>query len=114
MEYSSSADIGIAYLDNGSLNDDLCLPNKFFECIFSGLPVITSKSPDMIKILERYNIGISISELNKLNFLNAINKIKEFDKDRLRESLKIAADNLSWVKQESILLNEFRNLILNK
>ena len=60
----SSADLGIAYVVNGSINDDYCLPNKFFEYIYSGIPVISSKSPDMEYYIEKFNIGIAINNLS--------------------------------------------------
>ena len=114
LEIASSADIGIAYLNNGSLNDNLCLPNKFFEYIFSGLPVITSNSPDMVDIINKYNIGITISKLNKENLLKAINKIKNLNHNILKESLFSAAIDLSWDSEEVILLNGYKSLINKK
>ena len=114
LEIASSADIGIAYLNNGSLNDNLCLPNKFFEYIFSGLPVITSNSPDMVDIINKYNIGITISKLNKENLLKAINKIKNLNHNILKESLFSAAIDLNWDSEEVILLNGYKSLINKK
>ena len=84
LEYASSADIGIAYMKNGSLNDDFCLPNKFFEYIFSGLPVITSNTPDMARIINKYNIGTTISKIDSVNLINAIKKVEEIDKSDLK------------------------------
>ena len=29
----------LGFVSKTSLNDDFCLPNKLFECIFAGIPV---------------------------------------------------------------------------
>ena len=112
LEYASSADIGIAYMKNGSLNDDFCLPNKFFEYIFSGLPVITSNTPDMARIINKYNIGTTISKIDSVNLINAIKKVEEIDKSDLKKSLLKAYFHLNWNVQENNLLKAFKELLL--
>ncbi|CAN2170146.1 RfaG Glycosyltransferase [Candidatus Nanopelagicaceae bacterium] len=58
-DVASSADYGICLIENVSLSNYYCLPNKLFENIFAGLPVITSNFPDMSEIVRKYSVGIS-------------------------------------------------------
>ena len=114
LTYACSADIGIAFIDNGSLNDHYCLPNKFFEYIFSGLPVIVSEAPEMAKIVRKFGIGDVIKKLDYKSLELSLSKIEMFNKSTLALSLKTAAFELSWENQEIMLLNSHRDLLTKK
>lgn len=53
-----SADFGLCLIQNVSLSDYYCLPNKLFEYCFSGIPVLASDFPDIRSTLEEYGIGM--------------------------------------------------------
>lgn len=53
-----SADVGICLIENVSLSDYYCLPNKLFEYTFAGIPIIASDFPDISTIVQRYNLGV--------------------------------------------------------
>lgn len=52
-----SADIGLCLIENTSLSDYLCLPNKLFEYVFAQLPVLASDLPEIRKVIEKYGLG---------------------------------------------------------
>lgn len=52
-----SADYGLCLIQNVSLSDYYCLPNKLFEYCFAGVPVLASDFPDIRTVLTKYNIG---------------------------------------------------------
>lgn len=52
-----SADFGLCLVQNVSLSDYYCLPNKLFEYCFAGVPVLASDFPDIRTILQDYGIG---------------------------------------------------------
>jgi glycosyltransferase involved in cell wall biosynthesis len=114
IAYASSADIGIAFIDNGSLNDYYCLPNKFFEYIFSGLPVIVNEAPEMAKIVRKFGIGDVINKLDSKTLELSLSKIECFNKLTLISSLITAANELSWENQEILLLSSYSNVLTKK
>ncbi len=57
VEIASSADVGLCLVQNVSLSDYFCLPNKLFEYAFAGLPVLASNFPDIRKVVEDYSLG---------------------------------------------------------
>lgn len=61
MEYAASADVGICLIENVSLSYFHSSPNKVFEYIHSGVPVIVSNFPDMSKIIDDFGCGWKIS-----------------------------------------------------
>ncbi len=100
----SSADLGLAYIVNGSINDSYCLPNKFFEYIYSGIPVISSKSPDMVYYLKKYSIGLSINKLSYEELLPAIEEVLKIKKEVLMESIKDAKNAVTWNNEANKLI----------
>jgi glycosyltransferase involved in cell wall biosynthesis len=57
VSIASSADIGLCLIQNVSLSDYYCLPNKLFEYCFSGIPVIASNFPDIARVVEQFKLG---------------------------------------------------------
>lgn len=53
-----SADVGLCLIENVSLSDYHCLPNKLFEYCFAGIPVLASDFPDIAATVVRYRLGI--------------------------------------------------------
>ncbi len=51
-------DIGFTVLPPQSFNDQMALPNKFFECIGAGLAICAGPSPAMAHIVEQHRCGV--------------------------------------------------------
>lgn len=60
-------------VENVCLSYQLALPNKFFQALAVGMPVIVSKNTYLSEIVQKYKLGIVFDELNS-NFI--LNKIK--------------------------------------
>ena len=112
LEYTASADVGVAYIDNPSLNDYYCLPNKLFEYIMAGLPVIINDVPEMRSVVENRNIGIVLEKLTSNTISDALQKIHEIDLNTLSANLKSAADTYCWERQEKVMLEGHRKFVL--
>lgn len=61
INYTAGADIGLALIENISVSYYHALPNKLFEYIMAGLPVLSCDLPQMKKIVETYGVGESIN-----------------------------------------------------
>ncbi len=58
--YTSGADIGVFIAEDPPLNDRWALPNKFFEFVHSGLPVLVSDNLGLLsELVAEHNIGWS-------------------------------------------------------
>jgi len=115
-EYTSSANLGIAFDKNVCPNHYYSLPNKLFEYIHAGVPVISSDLPERKKIIEQYEVGVVLSDLSPNVIANTINSILE-DKElliRLKENCKTAALELNWENEEKIIQQIYSELIENK
>jgi len=57
LSVTASADIGLTFLEDCCLNHRYALPNKFFEYLTAGIPVIASNLPEIARIIERFDVG---------------------------------------------------------
>lgn len=110
MNIISSADYGIHLMENNCINHDYALPNKFFEYIMAGLPVIVSNLCEMKKIVEKYKIGFVVKKNTSKELLKVINRLKASDYNRMKTNLEKAAKIYSWENQEKTLINIYENL----
>jgi glycosyltransferase involved in cell wall biosynthesis len=57
INYTAGADIGVSLIENISKSYYYALPNKLFEYIMAGLPVLISDLPQMKKVVTDYKVG---------------------------------------------------------
>ncbi len=57
---SAQADIGVVLFEKTSVNYSHALPNKFFENIMAGLPVLTSDIDTLSGYVQKYNLGRTV------------------------------------------------------
>jgi len=55
--YLSTADVGVHPLPDTCLNHRLALPNKLFDYVFSGLPVVVADLPEMARFVSKHGLG---------------------------------------------------------
>ncbi len=105
--YTSGADVGLSLILNSCLNHYYCLPNKLFEYILAGIPVIVSDFPDMKNIVGPNNLGwISNPDVNAL--VELINGITIEDVNRKQETVIQNRSRFSWEKEELFIPQIFK------
>ncbi len=57
---TASADFGVTLLEDLNLSTRLGAPNKLFEYLHAGLPVLVSDRAEARRVLERYDVGIAV------------------------------------------------------
>ena len=114
LKYTSSADIGIAVIDNFCLNHQYCLPNKIFEYIMAQLPVIVSNLPEMSKIVNTFHIGAVIQRRDGESIYHALHEIEELNQDELKKNLKNTANNFVWESQEEMMIRAYQTYIIEQ
>ena len=106
-----SADVGLCLIENVSLSDYYCLPNKLFEYAFAEVPILASDFPDISKLVTDYNLGLC----SALDVSSVVAAIQDFEK---MEALPIIDSNglynLSWQAQSEKLVSFYKEIISNK
>lgn len=111
LSYTSSADVGIALIENTCLSYYYCLPNKLFEYAMAGLPVLVSDLYELSKIVSTYNCGEIVKGMSTSSVLEGIDRILERDINELGQNARRMAEIYSWEKQEVRLLKLYNELL---
>jgi len=112
LYWSSSADLGVIPYQFVGLNNYYSCPNKLFEYIGAGLPIICSNFPELSKIVEGYELGCTFDPEKPEEIAEAINKVLK-DKMELSKrsvnSLK-ASEMLNWDVQSVVLKEIYKGV----
>jgi glycosyltransferase involved in cell wall biosynthesis len=57
LPVTASADLGVTLLEDTCLNHRYALPNKLFEYLTAGLPVLASDLPELHRVVAGYDVG---------------------------------------------------------
>jgi glycosyltransferase involved in cell wall biosynthesis len=112
-EYTANADIGLTIDKDTNLNYRFSLPNKLFDYIHSGLPVLASRLPEISRIVEKYAVGSFIENHEPRHIAEKIksmladtNKMAEYKANAL-----VAAKELNWQNEEKVLINIYQKYV---
>ncbi len=111
-QYTLNSDLGLAIDKNTNMNYQLSLPNKLFDYIHSGIPVLSSELVELKNIIEKYNVGYFIQSHDPKHIAGVINSIfgDEISYQQKKENTKKARMELCWEKEEEVLINMITNL----
>jgi glycosyltransferase involved in cell wall biosynthesis len=113
MRYTRSADVGLSLDKNANLNYRFSLPNKLFDYLSVGIPIIASDLPEVRKIVLENGCGMIIPEVTPKEISKALKELR--DNKSLRSELKknavIASESVNW-EIESEKVRGFYNKIL--
>ena len=99
--YTSIAVFGISLDKDTNINYRFSLPNKLFDYIHAGIPVVASPLPEVKKIITMYQCGTFIESHDPLDIADCFTKLLQ-DKDRLwryHENTLKAAEQLTGEKE---------------
>ncbi|HZO74211.1 MAG TPA: glycosyltransferase family 4 protein [Ktedonobacteraceae bacterium] len=108
LDWTASADIGLTlFSPDHSLSIRYCLPNKFFEYLMAGLPVLSSSLDDIETAIKAYDVGQVVPSLTPAAVGAAINALLA-DRDALarmsQNALRAAREELNWQRESAHLL----------
>ena len=99
LKITASADIGLSFVENTCLSYFYSLPNKLFQYVFAGLPVVVSNMMETSSIVTKYGVGEVLADLNPMSVgvaLDAVNSQKIY----LEHNTKSFMKDFSWERQE--------------
>ena len=110
LEYSASADVGIIPYPHVDLNSYYCTPNKLFEFIQAGLPIIANDSPELNKFIKENDIGFTKKIENEKDIADMIDTYFKQNNNYKKNILKVRS-KISWSVEEGKFIGMMKGII---
>jgi len=105
--YTASSDLGLAIVKNAGLSYFLSLPNKIFDYMMAGVPILTSNFPERQRIVTENGTGLAVDPSDPRRVAQGIESILK-DRESYRKmaaNCRRAAKRYNW-ERESVKLTE--------
>jgi glycosyltransferase involved in cell wall biosynthesis len=113
-DWVAAADVAAMPIQPSTLNHRLTTPNKLFEAMAAGVPVVASDLPGMATIVRETRCGVLCDPGDPGSIAGAIRTILEGPPDERRaygeRGARAARDTYSWEAQVAGLLGEYGRL----
>jgi glycosyltransferase involved in cell wall biosynthesis len=115
LDWTASADLGLTLYPLGyTLNVNMVLPNKLFEYLMAGLPVLSSPLEPIAEIITSYDVGQVVPSLAPADVAAAINAMLA-DHHALarmrRNALEAARNELCWERESQQLIKLYKDIL---
>jgi glycosyltransferase involved in cell wall biosynthesis len=107
------ADLGLTLDKDTNINYRFSLPNKLFDYIQAGTPVLASPLPEVKKIIDTYEIGDFIPSHEPVEIAEKVNQIVANQEvmSKWRKNITFAASQLNWENEERQLKEVFAHYV---
>lgn len=108
--YTACADLGLTFDKDTNINYRFSLPNKLFDYIHAGTPVLATPLPEIKRIIQQYKIGDFIENHDPEYIADKMNSML-VDKESMaiyHENCMFASVELNWENERTNLENIFK------
>ena len=111
MAYTQLAELGFVLDKDTNLNYRFCLPNKLFDFIQAGVPIVASNLVEVGKIIKKYDIGLFIPDHDPKSIAATIRQGLDDQEARMRwqKGLLEAAQDLCWENEQQTLIEIYKH-----
>ena len=110
--FTVAADAGVVPYQATCLNNYFCTPNKLFEFIAAGIPVLGSDLPEIRKLVQGHDIGL-VGDMGTAERLAELIDAFFGDRDRFANwqvNVRKARERVCWEVEEKKLLEIYEAL----
>jgi len=112
FHYTANADIGLSLDKDTNINYQYSLPNKIFDYINAGVPVLASKLIEIENVITTYQVGCLVETVEPAQIASSIKYMLADEKRRLqwKDNLVNASKELNWENEKIKLLHIIEKL----
>lgn len=109
MQFTMVSDVGISMDKDTNINYRFSLPNKIFDYIHAGIPLLVSDLAEVKRIVEGYHVGLVCPSHDPQIIADYLKKIllDESLKTTLKANTKKASQDLTWENECAVLKTIF-------
>ena len=104
--YTCNADIGLSLDKDTNINYRFSLPNKIFDYVYAGVPVLASPLTEIKSFIEKYKVGVCIENHNPKHIADKLNfMLSSPDYIDWKANTKRASEENSWENEKQTWIN---------
>jgi glycosyltransferase involved in cell wall biosynthesis len=115
LDWTGSADVSVMAIQPTSMNHTYTTPQKLFESIAVGVPVVASNLPGMAEVVEAVDAGVLCDPTDPAAIARAIRQLLEVSPEvreaRRQRILGAARDRYNWEAETPTLLALYAELL---
>ena len=107
LDWTASSDVMLMAIQPSSLNHRYTTPNKLWEAIAAGVPVVASDLPGMASIVRETGCGVLVDPTDPADIARGINAILDLppaERASLRDRCRTAGETYAWEHEVAVLL----------
>ena len=110
--FVSGSDLGVAPIQNACLSYYFCAPNKVFEYVIGGIPVIGSNFPELENIIVKHGIGFTFDPENPEDIASSVSKVfaNKESYDIMKQKTGEVAKLYNWENESKKLIRIYQTL----
>lgn len=113
LRVTASADVGITLLEDTCLNHRFALPNKLFEYLMAGLPVLGSDLPEVRRVIVAHDVGCVVNPADPQALIHTLRQMVDDAEARHRWAARApqAVETFSWETTSKRFIQVYQSLL---
>lgn len=111
LSYTSSADCGVFIFDKSVISYNYSMPNKIFEYIMAGLPVIVTDGVELAQLIQKNRIGFTVTGEEKEQLKNIIKSISPEQLKEISNRVNSIRSKYCWENNEEQLIMTYKGIM---
>jgi glycosyltransferase involved in cell wall biosynthesis len=112
-QYTINADLGVTIDKDTNMNYHFSLPNKVFDYMHAGIPVLASRLPEIERLVGTYNIGTFIENHKPEHIAKRIGEFLDSESyTACKNNTQQAAAQNNWQQEKQKLIDLFNETLV--